>query len=127
MFYLSRFYPRTNPETAAIDVAREAIEKTSVVVGEINTKISETFGDIFIYVSDFDMMVDSTDAPIYFSCWPHESIFDKVAANVASVIYNGCCISFSIGPLFDALSHNLSEKRDVGIHSPFLQMLSWIL
>jgi len=38
--------------------------KASVVVGEINIKISETFGDTFIHISDFDMMVDSTDDPI---------------------------------------------------------------
>ena len=103
----------------AIDVARDAMEKASVVVGEINAKIPETFGDTFVHVSDFDMMVHSTDDPIYFSRWPHDTIFDKVAANVASVIENGSCISFSIGPLFDALSRHLSEKRNLGIHSPF--------
>jgi len=93
--------------------------KASVVVGEINIKISETFGDTFIHISDFDMMLDSTDDPIYFSRWPHESVFDKVSANIASVINNGSCISFSIGPLFDDLSHHVSAKRDFEIHSRF--------
>ncbi|MDP3286233.1 MAG: acetyl-CoA hydrolase/transferase C-terminal domain-containing protein, partial [Desulfobacterales bacterium] len=103
----------------AIDVAREAMEKASIVAGEINTKIPETFGDTFVHVSDFDMMVQSTDDPIYFSRWIDDTVFDKVAANVASVIENGSCISFSIGPLFEALSRHLSKKRDLGIHSPF--------
>lgn len=103
----------------AIDVAREAMEKASVVVGEINSKIPETFGDTFVHVSDFNMMVHSADDPIYFSRWPHDTVFDKVAANVASVIENGSCMSFSIGPLFDALSCHLSKKRNLGIHSPF--------
>jgi len=103
----------------AIDVARDAMEKASVVIGEINTQIPETFGDTFVHVSDFDMMVHSTDDPIYFSRWLDDTVFDKVAANVASVIENGSCISFSIGPLFEALSRHLSKKRDLGIHSPF--------
>jgi acyl-CoA hydrolase/GNAT superfamily N-acetyltransferase len=103
----------------AIDVAREAMEKASVVVGEINTKIPETFGDTFVHVSDFDMMIHSTDEPIYFPRWNDDAVFDRVAANVASVIENGSCISFSIGPLFEALSRHLSTKRDLGIHSPF--------
>ena len=103
----------------AIDVAREAMEKASFVVGEINAKIPETFGDTFVHVSDFDMMVHSTDEPIYFSRWHDDAVFDKVAANVASVIENGSCISFSIGPLFEALSRHLSKKRNLGIHSPF--------
>lgn len=103
----------------AIDVAREAMEKASFVVGEINTKIPETFGDTFVHVSDFDMMINSMDDPIYFPRWHDDAVFDKVAANVASVIENGSCISFSIGPLFEALSRHLSKKRDLGIHSPF--------
>jgi acyl-CoA hydrolase/GNAT superfamily N-acetyltransferase len=103
----------------AIDVARDAMEKASVVVGEINTKIPETFGDTFVHVSDFDMMIHSMDDPIYFPRWHDDTVFDKVAANVASVIENGSCISFSIGPLFDALSRHLSTKRNLGIHSPF--------
>jgi acyl-CoA hydrolase/GNAT superfamily N-acetyltransferase len=103
----------------AIDVAREAMEKASLVVGEINTKIPETFGDTFVHISDFDMMIESTDDPIYFPRWPYETVFDRVAANVASVIENGSCISFSIGPLFDALSRHLVQKRNLGIHSPF--------
>ncbi|MBU1569793.1 MAG: GNAT family N-acetyltransferase [Proteobacteria bacterium] len=103
----------------AIDVARDAMEKASVVVGEINTKIPETFGDTYIHVSDFDFMVHSTDEPIYFPRWHDDTVFDKVAANVASVIENGSCISFSIGPLFEALSRHLSNKRNLGIHSPF--------
>ena len=103
----------------AIDVAREVMEKASIVVGEINTKIPETFGDTFVHVSDFDMMVHSTDEPIYFPRWHDDTVFDKVAANVASVIENGSCISFSIGPLFEALSRHLAKKRNLGIHSPF--------
>lgn len=103
----------------AIDVAREAMEKASVVVGEINPKIPETFGDTFVHVSDFDMMIHSTDDPIYFPRWHDDAVFDKVAANVASVIENGSCISFSIGPLFEALSRHLSKKKNLGIHSPF--------
>jgi acyl-CoA hydrolase/RimJ/RimL family protein N-acetyltransferase len=103
----------------AIDVAREAIEQASFVVGEINTKIPETFGDTFVHVSDFDMMVNSEYDPIYFQRWHADAVFDRVAANVASVIENESCISFSIGPLFEALSRHLSTKRDLGIHSPF--------
>jgi acyl-CoA hydrolase/GNAT superfamily N-acetyltransferase len=103
----------------AIDVAREAIEQASFVVGEINTKIPETFGDTFVHVSDFDMMIHSEYEPIYLPRWHDDAIFDRVAANVASVIENGSCISFSIGPLFEALGRHLSTKHDLGIHSPF--------
>jgi len=103
----------------AVDVARHAMDQASLVVGEINTEIPITFGDTFVPLSDFDLVVRSTEGPIYFPRWPVDDIFNQVAKNVASVIENGSCIAFSNGPLFEALSRHLVQKRHLGIHSPF--------
>jgi acyl-CoA hydrolase/GNAT superfamily N-acetyltransferase len=103
----------------SIDVARQAMEKASLVVGEINPDIPRTLGDTFVHVSDFDYMVEATEAPITFDRWPFSEVYDKVAANVASLIEDGSCIAFSIGPVFEALAPHLASKRDLGVHSPF--------
>ncbi len=102
-----------------VDVARLAMEQASMVVGEINTWVPRTFGDTFVRISDFDMLVEATEPPIYFNRWKSDAIYDKVGANVASVIEDGSCIGFSIGPLYEALSRHLINKRDLGIHTPF--------
>jgi len=104
----------------ALDAAHQAMEQASFVVGEINRKAPRTFGDTFVPVSNFDMLVESTEDLIYFERWPDDAVFDRVAANVASVINDGSCIAFSIGPLFDALSRHLTGKKNLGIHSPFI-------
>jgi len=103
----------------AVDVARQAMEQASLVVGEINPDVPVTYGDTFVHISDFHMLVRSTDAPLSFPRWPVDDVFDKVAANVASVIEDGSCIAFSIGPLFEALGRHLVHKRHLGVHSPF--------
>jgi len=103
----------------AVDVARQAMEKATLIVGEINTQIPLTLGDTFVPISDFDLLIRSTEPPIYFKRWPLEEIFDQVAANVASVIEDGSCIAFTIGPLFEALSRPLMHKRNLGVHTPF--------
>jgi len=104
---------------AAVDVVRQAMEKASLIVGEINPQIPLTLGDTFVPLSDFDLLIRSTEPPIYFRRWPLEDIFDQVAANVASVIDDGSCIAFTIGPLFEALSRHLMHKHNLGIHTPF--------
>jgi len=104
---------------AAVDVVRQAMEKASLIVGEINPQIPLTLGDTFVPLSDFDLLIRSTEPPIYFRRWPLEDIFDRVAANVASVIEDGSCISFTIGPLFEALSRHLMHKHNLGIHTTF--------
>lgn len=104
----------------AVDVAREAMEQASFVVGEINPKLPFTFGDTIVSVSDFDMMIQSTTPPIYFDRWPVDSIMEQVARNIASVIDDGDCISFqSVNSLVEALCRQLGGKRHLGIHSPY--------
>jgi acyl-CoA hydrolase len=103
----------------AVDVAREAMEQASVVVGEINAQIPFTFGDTIVPVSDFDLLVKSTEPPAYFKRWPVNSVIDQVAANIAQVIEDGDCISFFTGPLFEALGRHLVRKRHLGIHSSY--------
>jgi acyl-CoA hydrolase len=103
----------------AVDVAREAMEQASVVVGEVNAQIPYTFGDTIVPVSDFDLLVKSTEPPTYFKRWPVSSVIDKVAANIAQVIEDGDCISFFTGSLFEALGRHLVHKRHLGIHSPY--------
>jgi acyl-CoA hydrolase/GNAT superfamily N-acetyltransferase len=103
----------------AVDVARQAMEKASLLVGEINPRVPITFGDTFVPLADFDLLVTATEEPIYFNRWPMHDIFDRIAANVASEIEDGSCIAFSIGPLFEALSNHLVHKRNLGVHSPF--------
>ncbi len=103
----------------AVDVARQVMEQAALVVGEINPHIPFTFGETFVSLSDFDYLVHSEEEPIYISRWPVDEVFDQVAANVASVIEDGSCIFFSIGPLYDALARHLVHKRNLGVHTPF--------
>ncbi|QTA82467.1 Acetyltransferase, GNAT-family [Desulfonema limicola] len=101
----------------SIDTARQAMEKAELIVGEINEKIPMTFGDTMVSISEFDLLVKSNENPIYFKRWPLDTVFEKIAENVASVIEDGTCLAFSIGPLFDAMARHLVNKRDLGIHS----------
>ncbi len=103
----------------SVDAAHQAIDQAAFVVGEINTKIPQTFGDTFVPLSTFDMLIESQDDPLCFNRWPVDEVFDQVAANVAGEIEDGSCLAFSLGPLFEALSPHLQTKRNLGIHTPF--------
>ena len=105
----------------AVDVAQQAMEQAAFVVGEINSHLPRTFGDTFVHISDFDLLVEAEeDAPIVIPRWPVDEVFDQVAANVASLIEDGSCIGFSLGPLYESLGRHLAQKRNLGVHSPFI-------
>lgn len=102
-----------------IDVARIAMQQASLVVGEINKWMPRTFGDTFVNISDFDMLVDAQEPPLYFDRWKFDYVYDKIAENVSSMIEDRSCIGFSIGPLYEALAKHLIHKKELGIHTPF--------
>jgi len=103
----------------AVDVAREAMQEASLVVGEINHQIPFTFGDTIVSISDFDLLVESTEPPIYFKRWPVSKVINQVAANIAQVIEDGDCISFFTGSMVEALGRHLIHKRHLGIHTSY--------
>jgi len=102
-----------------VDVERQAMETAKLVVGEINSKVPRIMGDTTIHVNDFDYFVEATEPPLYIDRWPLADVYMKVATNVASVVADGSCISFGIGPLYEALGKTLATKKHLGVHSPF--------
>jgi acyl-CoA hydrolase/RimJ/RimL family protein N-acetyltransferase len=105
--------------SVSIDVARMAMEQARIVVGEINALMPRTLGDTFVHISDFDMLVQSDEPPVYFERWPVEPVYDLIAANIESLIEDRSCLAFSLGPLFEAVARALRRKKHLGIHSPF--------
>ncbi len=103
----------------AVDVVRPVLEQAGLIIGEINPNLPRTFGDSFVHLSQFHFLVQSQEAPMTFPRWEVDQVFDQLAQNVAAVIENGSCLAFSIGPLYEALSRHLQEKKDLGLHSPF--------
>jgi acyl-CoA hydrolase/RimJ/RimL family protein N-acetyltransferase len=102
-----------------VDVERQAMETAKLVVGEINSQVPRTMGDTTVHVDDFHYLVEATEPPLYIGRWPLSDVYLKVAANVASVVEDGSCISFGIGPLYEALGKTLVTKKNLGVHSPF--------
>jgi acyl-CoA hydrolase/RimJ/RimL family protein N-acetyltransferase len=103
----------------AVDAARQAIDAADLVIGEINPHVPFTHGDTFVALSECDLLVEATAPPIYVPRWPVDAVFDRVAANVASVVEDGCCLAFPPGPIYEALGRHLVHKRNLGIHTPF--------
>jgi acyl-CoA hydrolase/GNAT superfamily N-acetyltransferase len=102
-----------------VDVARKAMEKAKFVVGEINRDVPFTIGDTLVPFDSFDMLIESDTPPFYFPQYTVDPIFDKIAANIASVIEDGSCLAFTFGPIYEALPKHLMNKKELGIHTPF--------
>jgi acyl-CoA hydrolase/RimJ/RimL family protein N-acetyltransferase len=103
----------------SVDVAHLAMEQAKLVVGEISPEMPKTYGDTFVNAADFDLLVEGTEPLLEVPRMPVSEVLDRVAANVASVVENGDCLAFTIGPLYEAFGAHLANKRNLGVHTPF--------
>ncbi|MCP4694498.1 MAG: GNAT family N-acetyltransferase, partial [Desulfobacterales bacterium] len=79
-----------------------------------------TFGDTIVSISDFDMLVRSTEPLDYFERLHVTEESDQVAVHIASVIEDGDCLCFRMPTsLSRALCRRLTGRRHLGIHSPY--------
>ncbi len=104
----------------AVDAARQAMERASLVVGEINPRTPRTFGDTFVHVSDFDFFVEARQPPMFLERSPAGDAALRIGAHLAALIEDGSCLVFSIGPIYEALAAQLAGKKHLGIHSPVM-------
>ena len=104
----------------SVDVARQAIHQATLAVGEINSGVPRTMGDSLVPVDAFDFFVESADPVIEIPRPNYHPVFDGIAKNIADLIDDGSCLAFSMGSLYEALSKQLTCKRDLGIHSAFI-------
>ena len=102
------------------------MEQASLVVAEINPAIPRTIGDTFVHVDDFDLFVESKEPPIYLPRWPVRDAFDRIAAHIASVVEDGSCLSFSIGPIYEALAVTSGRRSTWHPHASSSPTPSWI-
>jgi acyl-CoA hydrolase/predicted GNAT family acetyltransferase len=101
-----------------LDVERQAMASAKIVVGEISHKVPRIMGDTLVHVDEFNNFIETEDTPLYLGRWPVTDIYMKIADNIASIVEDGSCISFGIGPMYEALGKTLAARKNLGIHSP---------
>ena len=93
------------------------VDSARVVVAEVNASAPWTFGDRSVGDNDIDVMVH-TDRPLPELPRSEPSPTDiAIARNVASCIDDGATLQLGIGSLPETVLAQLSDRRDLGIHS----------
>jgi acyl-CoA hydrolase len=103
-----------------VDTTLTAAKTAEVVIAQVNPQMPRTYGDSFIHVSDLDAIVEA-DRPL--CVLPKEPISDlhrQIARHVASLIHDGDTLQLGIGGIPDAVLLELSDHKDLGIHSEML-------
>ena len=100
-----------------VDIVKPICEAAEYVIAEINPNMPRSLGDSFIHMDDIDAFVLSDHEIIEFNYDPPGEVEQKIAKFVASLIEDESTIQMGIGTIPNAVTSELSEKKDLGVHS----------
>ncbi|MGE8065098.1 acetyl-CoA hydrolase/transferase family protein [Pseudomonas sp. NPDC089569] len=105
----------------SLGMAREylipAIESARMIIAEVDPQTPWTYGGPYLREDDFDLLVPSTlQAPSSKAVVPGP-VEIAIGRNVASFIEDGATLQTGIGSIPDAVLAQLSDRRELGVHS----------
>lgn len=101
----------------SVDVTLPAIQTAKKVIALINPRVPRSHGDGVIHIKNIHYGVD-IDLPIYASnlTTPTE-VESIIGRNVAELVEDGATLQMGIGNIPNAVLHNLSNHKRLGIHT----------
>jgi 4-hydroxybutyrate CoA-transferase len=105
--------------------SRAWVERSKMVIAEVNPLLIRTGGDNYVHVSQLDYLVEEPEPIRPFSLTlvvspDEQEAAEKIGALVASLVRDGATIQIGLGSVSMAAGLYLREKNDLGIHSEII-------
>lgn len=102
----------------SVDIARAAVDTAKIVIAQVNPNVPRTHGDSFIHISRIDAACWVEDALQQVSYSDNSNdITDRIGQIVAGLVDDGATLQLGIGNIPDAVLKNLTNHKNLGIHT----------
>jgi 4-hydroxybutyrate CoA-transferase len=103
-----------------VDITLTAAKYAGKIIAQVNAQMPRTYGDSFIHVSRLDYIVELSRPLCEMKKGESNETFDKIGAQVATLIDDGACLQCGIGAIPDAILRQLMDRKDLGIHTEMI-------
>jgi len=103
-----------------VDATLNAARNAKLVIAQVNDQMPRTFGDSFIQVSDIDAVVEVSRPLCELKPVEITDVHRRIGKNVASLIEDGATLQLGIGAIPDAVLLELTNHKDLGVHTEML-------
>lgn len=101
----------------SVDIAYPAIKHAKKVIAQVNAQVPRTHGDGIIHIRNIDFAVE-VDRPIHSVNFPaFTEVEQQIGQHVAALIEDGATLQMGIGSIPNAVLHNLTGHKDLGVHT----------
>lgn len=115
--------PDTNGYCSAglhADYSQAMLDSADLIIAEINPSMPYIEDGLKIPLVDIAYSVVSNEPLIEYSVAPASETDIKIAAHISDLVEDGDCLQLGIGTLPVSILENLTNKKDLGIHTGLL-------
>lgn len=99
------------------DYGASVVRKASKVILEVNPNMPRTFGECSIHISEIDALVESSQPLHEIQEKPISDLDTLIATYISERINDGDTLQLGIGSLPNAVANQLSNHKNLGLHS----------
>ena len=103
-----------------VDYTMAAIKQARVIVLEVNPNVPFAYGDCHVHVSQITGLVEDETPVLEVGLPKIGSVQEAIGKYVADLIEDGSTLQIGYGGIPDAVVMQLTNKRDLGIHTEML-------
>lgn len=101
----------------SVDATLAAIETADTVIAQVNKYVPRAWGDAMINIRDIDFFVEK-DIPLHVhNNAPISDVEQAIGKNVAGLVEDGACLQMGIGGIPNAVLAELSNHKNLGVHT----------
>jgi len=102
----------------SIDIARAAVETAKIIIAQVNPNMPRVHGDGFVPFKIFNaaVWVEDTLPEVNYSNDANDAT-NKIGKIVAELVEDGATLQLGIGTIPDSVLKNLTNHKNLGIHT----------
>ena len=104
----------------SVDIVKAAVEVAGFVVAQVNPRMPRVHGNAFIHADEVRYMVHHEEPLLEFPSEPEDDVVQRIGRYVARLVEDGDTIQVGYGTIPNAIMSNLTEKRNLGVHSELI-------
>ena len=104
----------------AADYTMAAVAKARAVVLEVNPNVPFAFGNCLVHISQVAALVETSDPVLEVGLPTIGPVQEAIGKYVADLIDDGSTLQIGYGGIPDAVVMQLTNKRDLGIHTEMI-------
>ena len=101
----------------SVEATAAAVQSASKVVAMINPQMPRTHGDSFVNIRQIDSAIECDWPLIEHPYQVPTEVQRAIGHNIADLIDDGDCLQMGIGGVPDAVLEQLTDRKDLGVHT----------